>query len=141
VIPGDETLFHFINHPEDYLEIDGVGRLRSNIFHKSYPLSFNRASVWSLEHHLLIAQTHWGLCSLAAADIRNAYRPETDTDERKKRGALDVTPDPLDMDPLLQIANPSHASVNRPMSKGESGTITRIASQNVHRPPRRTASD
>lgn len=140
-IPDDEDLFRFIDPVRDYHWLDGADRLRSSIFRKSYPISFNRGTVWSCDYHLKLLDSHpklssegWGLFSMTAGEIRCL--------KGRERDPLDVVPDPIlspDVDHLLQIENPSHASLTRSLVGSETRNAERIASQNIVLKPRRLA--
>ena len=131
-IPDHEILFHFFGHPDDYaVDAQGKMRLRSHKFRTSHELSFNRASIWPLAEMLRLTPRQFGICSLTAAQLRGAYDPAA----TPKKQPLDVVPAPLDYDPLLRIPNPSHANVNRPLTKAEAGRVADATSQNIHRTP------
>ena len=125
-VPDPETLFRFIGW-DDYEESDGTPRVRSSLFNLSFEVSFNLGSIWPLEHHRNITPIGWGLCSLTHEEWRRAGKDGLD---------LFVESDPLDHDPFLKTPNPSHASANRKCVGKEGRRAAKVASQNVHFPPK-----
>lgn len=133
-VPDEEELFRFIPARDFEVRPDGSPKLRSSLFSQStYPISVNLGSIWDRARNLEVAPDGYGLCSLTAGELRGTWAPESG------KIPIEVVPEPLDRDPLLGIPNPSHASVNRLLTKSESRQAAAAASRNVARWPRLTA--
>jgi hypothetical protein len=129
-VPDDEDLFRFIQPRDSEVRPDGSPKLRSSLFHqRAVTVSVNLGSIWDLETQLRVAPPHCGLCSLTTGELRGVHNPDSG------KPPIDVIPDPLDMDPLLGIPNPSHANVSRILTDSESKKAASLASQSIHRWP------
>src|SRR5262245_55907172 len=116
LIPDEENMFRFIKYG-DYDE--GEKRIRSSLFFTrgdNY-ISMNRESIWPLAKHKEIVPERMGICSLQAGEFR-------------EEGNADLIHAPLDLDPLLNIPNPSHANASRCLSRKEAQNVAKVASRN-----------
>lgn len=138
-IPDPEDLFRFIS-PRDYDGgFAGEERIKRSLFTQSTGVSFNRGSIWDRSHHAMLLESNpelqgkgYGLCSMTAQEFRGLPEPSANP--------VDVLPAPIDppeVDALLMIPNPAHASATRKLSEGEARRAAAIALRSLHVRPQR----